>query len=41
MGVNEILAIIFCIVLFIMGQKLDRALKSSYGNDNNTLKENK
>ena len=41
MGANEIMAIIFCIVLFIMGQKLDRALKASFSNNNNTLKENK
>ena len=41
MGANEIMAIIFCIVLFIMVHKLDRALKAPYGDNNNTLKENK
>ena len=41
MGVNEIMALILGIVLFIMVHKLDRALNAPYGDDNNTLKENK
>ena len=41
MSVNEVMALIFCIVMFIMVNKLDKALKSSYSTESKTLKDNK